>query len=145
MHTPQRGFTLIEVMIVIAILAIVTAFAIPSYQNYIIKASREEIRAELLLQINKEQQRYALNGKNTPFDMNYRFDVGDPPRWRIRQLQGDFTSAGAITGFSAQSINKPGTTSYYDTYDPECITIQISLNLEKTATDASQKQTDKCW
>ncbi|EMD6371929.1 prepilin peptidase-dependent pilin [Morganella morganii] len=35
----QRGFTLIEVMVVIAIVAVLSAIAVPGYQNYIRKAA----------------------------------------------------------------------------------------------------------
>lgn len=44
----QRGFTLIEVMIVVAIVGILTAIAVPSYNEYIRRGHRAEGRAGLL-------------------------------------------------------------------------------------------------
>ena len=48
MRKNHRGFTLIEVMIVVAIVGILTAIALPSYNEYIRRGHRAEARAALL-------------------------------------------------------------------------------------------------
>lgn len=56
-----RGFTLVEVLIAMAIVGILSAFAIPSYFEYIQRANRAEARAALMDASQYMQQFYSIN------------------------------------------------------------------------------------
>ena len=43
----QQGFTLIELMIVVAIIGVLAAIAYPSYQRYVIKSKRTDMMTEM--------------------------------------------------------------------------------------------------
>ncbi len=57
----QRGFTLIEIMIVVAIVGILSAIAYPSYVEYVRKAKRAEARTQLLETVQFMQRFYSQN------------------------------------------------------------------------------------
>jgi type IV pilus assembly protein PilE len=57
----QRGFTLIELMIVVAVMGILVAVAIPSYRSYIITANRNAAQAQMMDIANREQQYFLSN------------------------------------------------------------------------------------
>lgn len=63
MNRRNRGFTLIELVIVMAIVAILAAIAYPSYQNYLMRSRRADGR-EMLQRIAAAQERFYTN-RNT--------------------------------------------------------------------------------
>ena len=65
----MRGFTLIEVMIVVAIVGVLVAVALPSYRNYLIRAARVEAQTELL-ELASLQEKIFLNSNSYAFSVN---------------------------------------------------------------------------
>lgn len=58
----QQGFTLIELMITVAIVGILAAVAYPSYTSYVVKSNRAAAQAFLLNVANREEQ-YVLDAR----------------------------------------------------------------------------------
>lgn len=58
----EKGFTLIEVMIVVAIIAIIAGVAYPSYQDSIRKAKRGVAKSELMKVLSRQEQ-FFINNK----------------------------------------------------------------------------------
>jgi type IV pilus assembly protein PilE len=52
----QRGFTLIDLMIAIAIVAILTRIALPAYQAYIVRGARQAAQSELVALANAQEK-----------------------------------------------------------------------------------------
>lgn len=71
-----RGFTLIEMMVTVAIIAIIAAIAIPSYSRYVTRAHRSEGQALLNEAAARMERYYAQNNKYTasPADLG----LGNP-------------------------------------------------------------------
>jgi type IV pilus assembly protein PilE len=60
-----RGFTLIELMITLAIVAILAAIALPSYQDQVRKTRRAEAQTQLLTAMQAEERFYTENNTYT--------------------------------------------------------------------------------
>ena len=65
----KRGFTLIEILVVIAIIAMLAAYAIPNYRQYVVQSKRADAQAKLLEIAGLYEKTYA-NTNSYPADLD---------------------------------------------------------------------------
>lgn len=90
MHGKRRGFTLIEVMVVVAVIGILSAISLPSYLDYIRKSRRVDAKNALLDMAARQERFFSIN--NTYTD--------------------DFSKLGYAGASGSIAVNSSGT-SYY--------------------------------
>ena len=62
LNKKSMGFTLIELMIVVAIVAFLASIALPSYRNFVVRASRAEAVADLSELASWLERQYTIFG-----------------------------------------------------------------------------------
>ncbi|ENX4868837.1 pilin, partial [Neisseria gonorrhoeae] len=105
MNTLQKGFTLIELMIVIAIVGILAAVALPAYQDYTARAQVSE--AILLAEGQKSAvTEYYLNHGKWP-ENNDSAGVANPTEIKGKYVQSVTVTNGVVTAqMKSDGVNK---------------------------------------
>ena len=125
-----RGFTLIELMITVAIVGILASIALPSYKNFVIKGSRSAAETELLQLANLQEKIYlnsskysasvtnAYNGTNdstkglgstgSSKDGNYAYSVSTPIDGQTFTLTATPVTGKSQVGDGNLTINQSG-------------------------------------
>jgi len=112
----QRGFTLIELMIVVALVAILAAVALPSYNDYVIRSRFPEAQGALAAgRVNAEQffqDNRTYLGMPCPANTNFwTFDCNDAAAPQTAATYTIFaTGQGAMVSFEF-SVNQNNTRS----------------------------------
>ena len=135
----SKGFTLIELMVVIVVVSILAAIAVPSYSSSVRKARRTEARNALLDAASREERFFATNNRYsiTATDLGYsawQIPVGS----NYYSLNATCAAAAACTDFTV-TATAIGTQAK----DTACATLSLTNTGVQAATGTATAAT--CW
>ncbi len=136
----KTGFTLIELMIVVAIVSILTVIAIPTYTSYVLRSNRIAAKSFLNAVARDEQRYYIVNrsyGKLSALrPQEYKADTISIDENQKPGLQGaglyDVTVTATATTFTITANAKNRQSS-----DTDCLTFTLD--------NTGKKSPDACW
>jgi type IV pilus assembly protein PilE len=150
----QRGFTLIEVLIVLAILAILGALAYPNYARSIVRTRRVEGQAALIDIMQREELYRARHHAYAAFSR----DEAPPPEAGIRPWSGQSAAASSYEIEGAPCAGeaiadcielraRPGTDRVDARFrDPACGVLMLdSRGRQAAGGEAANGAATRCW
>lgn len=131
------GFTLIELMIAVAIVAILAAIAYPSYQDSVRKSRRGQAKADVVELAQRAERFHTINNSYVGFWATV------PTSDRVSPRTGG-TTAYAITQVEAlNTFVLTATPQGAQTADTRCGT--LTLNQAGVRTESGSGQLSDCW
>jgi type IV pilus assembly protein PilE len=142
-----RGFTLIELMITVTVVAILAAVALPAFNNQIRKSRRTDARTMLLDLSARAERMYSATNSYwdaasalTPVDLGYPAGTA----WPLASGGGYYTVN--ISNSTASTYTFTATVTGAQTTDTTCKTFVVDNTGKQSAADSSNAdQTQTCW
>lgn len=120
-NTSKKGFTLVEIMIVVVIIGLLAAMAIPAFQR-VRESSRASAMDNDARQLASAAQQYMLENNTTSASITYAAATGvitgDLAAY-VRQVGKSYTLATAITAGGTFSVGHPQANPTTRTYSAE--------------------------
>lgn len=139
------GFTLIELMVAIAIMGILASVAYPSYIESVRKAKRVEGRAALLQLMQQQERIYSQKNSYEAFSAaaenngKFKWFSANAPASSAYEIRGEACS-GEVIGNCVLLTATPGTSKVDANFqDPLCGTLTL------TSTGTKLPETAGCW